>query len=289
MINADENSFIENVEKITSNFTTYTFNAENREPFYPAVWREDVCALKVSGEVSVYVDGVEYSVINGDVIILRPFALYSAVAVGQNLPSVEVVLFNLRGLQYYNDFSVDLKKYQQFLNEDSAVCVVSPLDDWYEEISRLLQDLSAAPSNSACIKTIKSLLETLYIHRNKTPQKNVAREKRRFAAITALDYIRTNYALNFSVKTLAEKCGYSEFYLMKVFKTYTGYSCIDYANNYRLWKSEQLLTETNCAVGKIAREVGFDNASYFNRKFLDLYGVTPSNYRALYFDNRRKK
>ena len=72
------------------------------------------------------------------------------------------------------------------------------------------------------------------------------------------------------------------------FKTYTGYSCIDYANNYRLWKSEQLLAETNCAVGKIAREVGFDNASYFNRKFLDLYGVTPSNYRALYFDNRRK-
>ncbi len=176
--------------------------------------------------------------------------MYSAVAVGQNLPSVEVVLFNLRGLQYYNDFSVDLKNINSFLNEDSAVCVVSPLDDWYEEISRLLQDLSAAPSNSALHQNDKIAFGNFIYTPQKTPQKRCSRKKRRFAAITALDYIRTNYALNFSVKTLAEKCGYSEFYLMKVFKTYTGYSCIDYANNYRLWKSEQLLAETNCAVGK---------------------------------------
>ena len=74
---------------------------------------------------------------------------------------------------------------------------------------------------------------------------------------------------------LTEISGYSEFYLMKLFKQYTGISCIDYVNGYRIKEASRLLTETKTDANEIARAVGYANISYFNRQFKRLTGVTP--------------
>lgn len=52
-----------------------------------------------------------------------------------------------------------------------------------------------------------------------------------------------------------------------------------YLNHYRLEKACNLLIHSNMKVVDIAKYVGFDNTSYFNRIFKNHFGTTPSIYR----------
>lgn len=58
-----------------------------------------------------------------------------------------------------------------------------------------------------------------------------------------------------------------------------GKTATQYINEYCIEKASQLLTQTNDQIIDIAFSVGFDNSSYFIRKFKSLKGMTPSEYR----------
>ena len=55
--------------------------------------------------------------------------------------------------------------------------------------------------------------------------------------------------------------------LMKLFKQYTGKTAAVYLNDYRLEKAKSLLLHTDNSVTDIATEAGFNNTSYFIKKF----------------------
>ena len=54
---------------------------------------------------------------------------------------------------------------------------------------------------------------------------------------------------------------------MKLFKQYTGKTAAAYLNDYRLEKAKSLLLHTDASVTDIALDVGFNNTSYFIKKF----------------------
>jgi AraC-like DNA-binding protein len=58
-----------------------------------------------------------------------------------------------------------------------------------------------------------------------------------------------------------------------------GISYIHYLNDVRLAHARNLLVSTNLSILEIAQKSGFENASYFNRKFKDKYGITPRQAR----------
>lgn len=74
--------------------------------------------------------------------------------------------------------------------------------------------------------------------------------------------------------------GMSRSSLHRKLKAATGMSATAYIRYLRLHKAAQLLLEQPeaCILG-IALEVGFNNHSYFTKRFREVFGVCPGEYR----------
>ena len=94
-----------------------------------------------------------------------------------------------------------------------------------------------------------------------------------------LDYINSHYNEPLNAKELAGLSNYSEYYFMKLFRQYTGKTLIEYINDLRLEKSKTLLLHSDDSVTEIALECGFNNTSYYIKKFQQANGISPHKFR----------
>lgn len=267
-------------------FAKYHTEISQLLPFYPIHWHEEMEIIKVQdGAGLMYVDGVRYQAQKGDIFILRPFAMHSINRLNDEEMSIDAIVFNLRLLES-GDGDVAIKYFAPLLNERQSVpCIVRASDAWYEPFNNgmtaILQSNANSQGAELDVKTnLQRMLYHIYNNRQINAQNDVAEDKRCYTVRLALEYIRAEYANDITIEKVAKHCGYSQFYVMKLFKQYTGSSCVDYANRYRLTLAGKQLLETNDDVYAIANKVGFNNVSYFNRQFKSQYGVTPKQFRA---------
>lgn len=98
-----------------------------------------------------------------------------------------------------------------------------------------------------------------------------------------LEELRTHldqhYAEPHTLESLAKKIRFSRTYLCRAFKAYTGKRVFDYLIERRIQAAMMRLRGGNEKVLGIALECGFNDLSYFNRKFKQLVGITPVQYR----------
>lgn len=78
---------------------------------------------------------------------------------------------------------------------------------------------------------------------------------------------------------LAEKLGYSEFYVSKKFKEISGMRLRDYMGQRTLTFALKEVRDTTRGLLEIALDYGFSSHEAFSRAFKDAYGITPSDYR----------
>lgn len=69
---------------------------------------------------------------------------------------------------------------------------------------------------------------------------------------------------------------------MAIFKQHTGSSCTEFIIQVRLNKACELLVNSSKPIVEIAKGIGFNNLSNFNRQFKQYYDMTPSHYRKQY-------
>lgn len=96
---------------------------------------------------------------------------------------------------------------------------------------------------------------------------------------SAVTFIVQNFSSQFSMKDLADRLGMSERTFTRFFRTATGNSVTDFVNRLRVNKACQLLMETERYVTNICYDAGFNNVANFNRRFLELKGMTPKEFR----------
>jgi AraC-like DNA-binding protein len=88
----------------------------------------------------------------------------------------------------------------------------------------------------------------------------------------------------FSLEEWAHKAGISVHYFCKLFRKTTSMTPLDFITLCRIQTAKQwLIEQPNWHIKKIAREAGYPSTSYFNQRFLKREGMTPSEYRRLYF------
>jgi len=65
----------------------------------------------------------------------------------------------------------------------------------------------------------------------------------------------------------------------RFFRRATGNTFTDFVNRMRISKACQLLMDTDRYVTNICYDVGFNNVANFNRRFLEIKGMTPTDFR----------
>lgn len=94
-----------------------------------------------------------------------------------------------------------------------------------------------------------------------------------------VDRITGDLSASVSLADLAVELGMSESRLSRFFKRATGNSFTDFVNMVRINSACRLLMQTDQYVADICYQVGFNNVANFNRRFLELKGVTPTEFR----------
>ena len=95
---------------------------------------------------------------------------------------------------------------------------------------------------------------------------------------TVLGYINEHYK-NGSLSELAEVLNYDVYWLSREIRRRTGKTYKELLMEKRMQQARYLLENSQIPVTDIIESVGYDNTSYFYRKFRERYGVSPKEYR----------
>lgn len=78
---------------------------------------------------------------------------------------------------------------------------------------------------------------------------------------------------------LSNELGYSQVYTGKLVKQLTGKSFREYIHDSRCKLAAELLKNSDVSVNDIINTVGYENGTFFRKKFKNKYGVNPLEYR----------
>lgn len=239
------------------------------------------------GDGEIYINGESYPLKKGNLYIVRPLTLHAIRKTGDEPPVVDFVKFDLRRLAENCPQESRIGDYLDFLNDKNAPCVIYGDSKRYDS-EKIVETLFAEDcTREQAQQAIFNMLELLHEHRSHLSPHNITEERQHFAVQTAVEHLSSHYTEQIKVSDIATIMGYDEFYTMKLFKKFCGWSIVDYLNGLRITVARRLLQQTNDSSRAIAASVGYQSASYFNRQFKKAYGITPSEFRAQQIDNRK--
>lgn len=85
-----------------------------------------------------------------------------------------------------------------------------------------------------------------------------------------------------SLEDISKTVGMKVGSFCKAFRKRYGLSFVEYVHSIRITIAKKLLIQTQFYIDDICYESGFNNVSFFNRKFKEATGLTPSQYRKRY-------
>jgi len=96
------------------------------------------------------------------------------------------------------------------------------------------------------------------------------------------EYVDQQYgSYQLSLQSLAERLQMSPSYLSRYYKDQTGQTLSHYINQIRMEKAKSLLAEGTVSLQEIVDRIGYGSVSGFIRKFKELEGMTPGEYRSM--------
>ncbi len=121
------------------------------------------------------------------------------------------------------------------------------------------------------------LLHALHTHRLSDAAPHPKEDAEKLKGLIA--YVKEHFRESISVADAAAVAGYSPSHFMRIFRQVTGRTFVNYLTDYRLSAAVYYLKETDEDIGAVAANCGFENISYFIRRFRRKYGTSPGRYR----------
>lgn len=148
------------------------------------------------------------------------------------------------------------------------------------DLTRRLQALADAPRKSLeLVGRLYLVLHTVMQHLGNGPGVVADVESLHPAVRRALDMIETEPNRTRSLDELARHARIDRSYLVRLFRRQLDVSPIDLLLRLRCERAAGLLLSTDDPVAEVGRRVGWDDASYFTKRFRANFGQSPSDYR----------
>lgn len=98
-----------------------------------------------------------------------------------------------------------------------------------------------------------------------------------------LPIMQQEAAQPFILEQWAKRAGVSTYYFCKLFRSVMEMTPMDFITRCRLQMAKQwLLERKETNIGQIAADVGYPSVSYFNKRFMEHEGMTPTVYRQIH-------
>lgn len=249
---------------------------EGRTVFGSFVDSEWVLHYIAGGEWSFQMEGRDYRVNPGDMVLLPPLMLHVVRHVGGEQPAQHVIHFELSGstLGQKLPLSVSLLKRQQI------------------EAARLFRHLrrewiAAEPFSDMVTGGILAEMLGLYFRNSGRPTSSIASATVAWKNIErSVQFLHQNFHNpRLSLHDISAAAKVSPNYLCRLFKQNTGFSPMAYLTLLRHSKAEELLLRSlqNCT--EIADAIGYGDIHVFSRSFKKTSGLSPTEFRRLHARN----
>lgn len=219
------------------------------------LWHEEATApSRLSLDTALLAEGVTYG--NAEVAEKALQELMLRVSsCGERLPLVRLMCSDILNtvIRYAQKQNLPLDK--------ARLCTVAEfrtVEEFHQCAGELIRDLCAASSRMR--------------------MQNSAQDRSRVIA-----FINQNYKRNdLSLKMLSDEVGMSMSKINMVLKENLGCSFVQYVSLLRLGEVKRLLRETDDSIQTIVQSVGYIDVSSFMRKFKQMEGMAPGQYRAMH-------
>ncbi|WP_299089635.1 helix-turn-helix domain-containing protein [uncultured Metabacillus sp.] len=228
----------------------------------------------LSGTGFVEADGKQYVLKRGDAFLYFPMQeqrYYSS----KNDP------WNIRWVHFYGSIL------NQFLSEKGFhryslwnVKHIKPVEDAHEKLL-----LEAEKNSFLHLSRLSTLTYTFLMEfiTNVVPRTSDRRQELDDRIQPLLPLMQRKACEPFELDYWAEQAGVSTYYFCRLFKRATQMTPMAFITLCRLQMSKQwLLDHKDMTIKDIAYKAGYPSISYFNKRFLEQEGMTPTEYRKLF-------
>lgn len=236
------------------------------------------------GNGSYLVNGEKYNTNKGDILIYNSGVLHDECHVN-NISNQDIIIYSC---------SISGLKINKLPANHLIACeqdILIKSGDYAIDIETLfgliLRQVKVNSKNNELVDyLIKALLVLIYnLSRNNFRQNTYATDDVLGARIQS--YLDDNYNKDIRLENIADDLNVNKFYLAHIFKSFSGYSPVQYLIRRRIGEAQTLLINSQYRVTDIAYIVGYNNSSHFQQTFLKIVGMSPHKYRCLMLDKER--
>lgn len=253
-------------------------------------WHDEIEFLYLSkGKAVFQIDSTPVELRENEAILINRGEVHSGYSLDHSYCVYYSIVFSLELL--YNSFQdICYNRYFSPLasSEQKLPQKITGRQNWEREIlaqiKSIISSFTAQPGGyemdiKASILKIFSLITAnnamISLHEKQKGVKQFQTERLK----RALGYIKENYREKISIDDIAKEVNLTRYHFCRVFKSLTGQTPVEYINYFRINQALRLLEDENRKIMDIAFDLGFNNLSYFVKKFKEYKNCTPSEYR----------
>lgn len=271
----------------------YTKAAPNADPALYLHWHKEMeFLLLTSGELLFQIEDSTFSLQTGGAIFIPSGTLHSAKSIGSAPVSFYAFVFSPELLissfdtAAYNTYILpvmhnNLKFAVALQNSEAAL-------SWHRDVLTYLNNIFFSEDKNELFIRGQLLLLWNTMHQSHIAVNNssgtaanplTASQLLSTQLQPVINYMQENYPQPLTLEELASLAHLSEGQFCRSFKQLTGLSPFTYLVRYRILQSCRELSSTSKKITDIASSHGFNNISYYNRAFLKVMNMTPTDYR----------
>lgn len=286
----EKNTLREIVDRGSSNIPFYVYTELCSNYTLYLHWHNEIEMIYVEKGTVVYnVENIPLRVSGGQCIIINSGQLHSGQSINSEACLYHAVLVDLNFLKGPEEDYCQ-KKY------------ISPLINGELKLPQIIDENTSWGRN-----TLREVKEVIELYGHKTPgwemgikaslykmlaqlamedkllENRISEESHLSYKIgiikKSIDYIQNNYKNKIYISDLAGEVNMNSQYFCRFFKKNTGKTPVDFINQFRIEQAAKSIAEENKKISDICFESGFDNFSYFIKKFKEYKNCTPYKYK----------
>jgi len=221
----------------------------------------------LSGEMQMICDDKIYHMKKGDFLLQPAHSFHKNCVLGETTAQLIVVNFTGTDDDYFK------KQHMGSMDADS-----------YDLLKLFCSDMerNAHIENGRCVEISRTAIKLFevyldYISNIKNNIQNIPDEKSVIYS-NAVRFMGQHLTESLTISDIAKACKVCQTTLKNVFSSYTNKGCIEYFGEMKMVNAKRMLLEgSSCA--EVSESLGFSSQAYFTRRFKQMYGVTPTDFK----------